>query len=308
MNKIAIIVDSVCSLPDRLLEKYNIIRVPITINIDGKSFSDPCSAASAVQMFTSGQLSRRHRVTTLPPTPQAFAKAIEKAIEAGAEQVFVQTLNRKQGDTYDHANTAVSMVASRIESKKVTVRVMDSRTVFSGQALMVAETLRRLLTEKDANTVRRQMDVLSAKILTYVLPKSPLIALERSKSRGERSVGWAQALIANTIGIHPILCNANDASECVAKILGFDKACDQLFRHAEALIAKGLLSPIMVLNYAGPLINLKKIPAFELLEAVAKEAKIQLIVSEMSLAGGIYSSPGSLSLSIMSETSDWQVS
>ena len=187
MNKTAIVVDSACTLPPRLLEKYNIKRVPISVAINGDEFPDPCDQALSLEFFRSGQLKRKNTVTTEPPSADTFAAVINEAIAEGAEQVFVQTVNRMQGETYNKANEAVSKVRAQLpEGSKVTVRVMDSRTIFSGQALMVAETLRRLLKSQEANIVRRQMDTLSSKIHTYMLPKSPLTALERAQKRGEK--------------------------------------------------------------------------------------------------------------------------
>lgn len=307
MQNTVIIVDSVCTLPPRLLEKYNIKRVPITVSINGNEFVDPCDQTRSLVLFQSGDLSRKQKVITMPPSIEAFEKVILAAIDAGADQVFVQTVNRMQGETYNNANTAVSKVtASLPEGKKVTLRVMDSRTVFSGQGLMVAETLRRLMKQQDPNIVRRQMDTLSSKIHTYVLPKSPLLALERAQKRGEKAVGWAQAFVANTIGIHPVLCIVNDGSYRAAKVMGFEKAAAQLFAHARSQLMRGLLSPIIVVNYAGPLEMLKAMSGFSELEAAARDHKVQLVVGVMSLAGGIYTSPGSLNLALMAEPHEWQ--
>lgn len=306
MQKTAIIVDSVCTLPQYLLEKYNIRRVPISVNINGDDFLDPCDRRYSLELFQTGHLSRKHTVTTLPPTVDAFVDVIEQAIAEGATQVYVQTVNRMQGETYNQANTAVSKVAANIDpSKKVTIRVMDSRTVFSGQGLMVAETLRRLVKQHDANIVRRQMDSLSSKIHTFVLPKSPLLALERSQKRGEKAVGWTQAFVANTIGVHPVLCIRDDSSYRAAKVMGFQKAVLQLLTHARMQITRGLLSPIIVVNYAGPLEHLKAMPGFVELEAAARENRVQLICDVASLASGIYTSPGSINLALMAEPHDW---
>ena len=307
MNKTAILVDSVCTLPPKILDKYNVRRVPIGVDINGDEFLDPCDQAMSLEFFKSGQLNRKHNVSTTPPTVETFENSIQEAIAAGAEQVIVQTVNRMQGETYNQANEAVSKVQARLpEGSNVTLRVMDSRTVFSGQGLMVAETLRRMIKGQDTSTVRRQMDQLSSKIHTFVLPKSPLLALERSKKRGEKAVGWTQAFVANTIGVHPILCNVNDGSYRAAKIMGFEKAAAQLFAHARAKIIDGLLSPIVVVNYAGPLSELKALPGFAELDDVAREQRVQLVTSVMSLAGGIYTSPGSINLALMAEPHDWQ--
>lgn len=302
MTKTTIIVDSVCALPSRLFEKYNIKRVPITVSIDGEKFPDPCDSTSSLALFRSGKLSRKHKIITYPPSTALFERFIERAIDEDAEQVLIQTVNRLQAKTYGYATSAVSNIKKTLPcAGQVTVRVMDSHTAFSGQGLMVAETVRRLLKSQDPSIVRRQMDLLSSKIHTYLVPKSPLLAFERAQNRGGMATSWTKAFMAKTLGVQPILCISDDASHCVAKIKGFDNAVSQLFEHVAAHIVRGLLSPIIVLSYAGPLADLKEYPNFAHLEATARENKVQLITCVTSLAGGIYTSPGSLNIALLVE-------
>ena len=307
-KKISVIIDSSCSLPTNLIKKYQIKQVPLKVFIDGKELVDPCDAVKTLNLFKSGKLSKKHEVTTAPPSPEDFEAAISESLEAGSKMVVVQTVNRAQGETYNNANVAVSSIRRKLGDKfnEASIRVMDSRTVFAGQGLMVSETIRRILSGQDPSEVRRLMDNLSSNIHTFVLPKEPLLALERAQKRNEKAVGWAQVFIAKALGIHPILCIVNDSSYLAAKAFGFQKSAKQLFNHASNQIKKGLSSPFVVINYGGTMQELKSLPGFSELKQMADNHKVQLVPSVMSLAGGIYTTVGSLSVALACDPHDWE--
>lgn len=305
MSETAIIVDSACSLPKAVCDKYNISFAPLAYSVNGKTTVDACSEQNALDLFASSQFERRNKVFTSPPSSRDFERAIIKKLKEGNRQVIVQTVNRTQGDTYMNANAAVAKLKPQLEGKKLSVKVMDSRTVFAGQGLMAIETIRRLLKEKSYEDARRKMDKLSETIHTFIIPRSPLVALERSRERNENNVGWTQALVASTLGIHPIICNANDSSSAVGKVWGFNKAANALFNHACGRIEAGLYSPIITVSYGGPVTELKQLPGFSQLLKVAEAKKVKVIPSVASLAAGIYTSVGSLSLAMATDVHEW---
>ena len=304
--KTAIIVDSACSLPKVLREKYDVSFVPISYSIDDGRFVDECNEENAEAMFESGSLSRKHEVNTQAPSPEDFESAIINKIKNGYQRVIVQTVNRTQGDTYDNANAGLVRAKRQLDGREnIVLRVMDSRTVFAGQGLMAIETIRRLLNGKDEPVVRRQMDKISEKIHTFILPKELLVAIERSRERNETSVGWAQALVANTVGIHPIICNVNDTSSAVTKIWGFKNAAHTLFQHVIRRMDESIVCPIVTVNYCGPISELKALPGYGELSLAAKRNKIMLVPSVASIASGIYTSVGSLSIAIATDAHEW---
>lgn len=304
--KTAIIVDSACSLPKALRDKYDVSFVPLSYSIDEDRFIDECSEENAEAMFESGSLSRKHEVNTQAPTPEDFELAIINKIRDGYQRVIVQTVNRTQGDTYENANSGLVRAKKQLDGRSnIILRVMDSRTVFAGQGLMAIETIRRLLRTKDESSVRRQMDVISEKIHTFILPKEPLVALERSRERNENSVGWAQALVATKLGIHPIICNANDTSAAVTKVWGFKNAAHVLFAHIITRMDVSLVCPIITINYCGPIEELKALPGYAELSLAAKRNKVMLVPSVASIASGVYASVGSLSIAIATDEHEW---
>ena len=306
MSETAIIADSACCMPKSMAEKYNISFVPVGYTVNGVPHTDPMRDDEIVSLFASGVFGKKNDVETVAPTIDAFEKAIRQKIAKGYRRVIVQTVNRTQGDTYSHANTAVSNVKRSLQDKSVTVRVMDSRTVFAGQGLMAIETVRRLMKEKSEDIARRKMDVLSEKIHTFIIPKDIVVARARGAKRNEHNISKSKAFLAGALGIHPIICNMNDSSHVPTTIRGFDKAVKALFDHARSRIDAGLYSPIITVNYAGSLEVLKSMPGFGDLERAAKAKKLMLIPSVASIACGVYASPGSISLALATEPHEWE--
>ncbi|TGG93967.1 DegV family EDD domain-containing protein [Natronospirillum operosum] len=308
MPRVAVVVDSVCALPPQFMRDFHIFQVPINISIDGEHFADPCDDQASLRLFRSGRLSRRHKVTTEAPSVAAFAGLLRQLIEQGYEHIWIQTLNRMQGLTYEQANQAAADVARQLEPpRKVFIRVMDSRTVFAGQALLAAEAVRRLQTDEDPVRMRRELDYMSSFVHTFVAPREPLVALERSRTRGERAVKWTQALVANTLGIHPILCIVNDQSYQVDRIRGFNNAAAGIFQHLQTRVeTTHLLSPVVTVNYSGSLSELRELPGYASLEEACRVRHLQLIPAVAGLAGGIYGSVGSLMAAIATEPHEWE--
>ncbi len=308
MPKVALVVDSVCALPPQFMRDFHIFRVPIQACIDGDWFEDPCDDQESLRLFRSGQLSRKHKVTTEAPSVEAFRDLLWELIDQGYEYIWIQTLNRLQGLTYDNANQAASDVALHLKPpRKTYIRVMDSRTVFAGQALLAAEAVRRLQSDEDPVRMRRELDYMSSFVHTFVAPREPLVALERSRTRGERAVKWTQALVANTLGIHPILCIVNDHSYQADKIRGFNKAATGIFNHIRTRVeTTHLLAPIVTVQYSGSLPELRELPGYSELEAACKARGVQLIPCVAGLAGGIYGSVGSLMAAIATEPHEWE--
>lgn len=303
MSQTAIIVDSACSLPSQLCKKYNVSFAPVTYSVDDDVNTDPCNDEDAIALFKTAKFGKKYRVVTAAPSTDDFEKSILSKINEGSSHIIVQTVNRTQGETYSNANSAVARIKKNIGDKGVTVRVMDSRTVFAGQGLMAIETIRRLHKEKNEDQARRYMDVLSEKIHTYIIPRDIIVARKRGIERNEHNVSWSKALIAGTLGLHPIICNVNDSSYMPKTIWGFGKAAKAIFEHAIERIDAGLLSPVITVNYAGPLDELKALPGYSELSRVAKEKKLMLIPSVSSITCGVYASVGSLAMA--TEPHEW---
>lgn len=306
MSKTAFIVDSACSLPAKLQQKYNITLLPIHYSVDEQPFEDPCNPDDAVEIFESGVFARKHEVNTLPPSPNDFEKVIIDAIKSGHTRIVVQTLSRWESDIYENAQVGVAQVKEQLDGRDIDIHVWDSSSLISGQAVMITETVARVLKNQDPVRISKHLEKLSGSLATYILPKDSAVLLDRTPKRNEANVGWAKALVAKTLNICPIICHQTSSTKMIAKVMRFNKAVDKLFQHAQASVQAGLNTPILSVAYAGPLSELEAIGSYQELKQICKDNKVMLLPSVMSVPGAIYCSTGSIVMSFSCADHSWR--
>ncbi|MCO5198775.1 MAG: DegV family protein [Anaerolineae bacterium] len=106
-HNIAIVTDSTCDIPEKLLEQYNIYMVPLSIIWGSDDLKD------GVDITADAFYTRLTRDPVLPttsqPTPQAFVDIYQQAIDEGAQEIVVLTISSGLSGTYASAEMAVSM-------------------------------------------------------------------------------------------------------------------------------------------------------------------------------------------------------
>lgn len=307
-NATAFIVDSGCSLPQAILDKYKISVLPIRYTVDRETYIDPCNSDQTLAVYKSGLMDHKHLVNAGAPSALDFENAIIDLVKKGFDNILIQTINRSQGQTYTNANRGATSVKQRLDGRNISVSVMDSGAVYSGQGLMITETVRRAMKTNDLIQAQEQMKLLSKNIHTYILSKYPYTAHERTEgAQNEPKSTKIKTLLSSVFGVHPILCNINDTSNEVAKVLGFNNAIQQLFEHVASRIQSGLLCPIITINYAGPLEELEVMPGFAQLQDIAKEHEVMLLISIMSICGSIHNGVGTLAIAMATQEHEWKI-
>ena len=301
-----LIVDSACDLPKSLIEKSNIKLLPATINFDQKSIQDYRVPEQTIHLYESGALDKAHIGETAPTSTSDIIKIIETTILEGESDIVIQTVNRVRSPTYENAVEAVAIISKKHADKKLNIRVQDSRTIFSGQGVLAAHTIALLNKGVNGTKLRRTIDLLSSKVHAYQVPKDVYYLRERARKKGDNSISWLGAVIGRAAGICPIVLALDDQTFPVEKIRGFENAVQCLFTHTITKVKEGLLSPFIVVSYAGNPKDLEEFQGFRTLQESAKQKRYQVIMTTMSLSGGINLGPGTLSVAFATEPYTWQ--
>lgn len=301
--KSAVIVDSSCDLPKAFMDKYNIYSTPVKVSIDGVDFYDNRDTTQLLKFYNQNLIGKEHQVETQAPSSQAFLQIIKEKIIPNFEFAYVETVNRLRSPTFDNATLATTKLQDEMPLK-----LLDSRTVFSGQGLLAAETVRLMRKNKDPRALRQYLVELSAKVHAYTVPYDLYYLRERAKKKGDNSVSFLSAMLGSAFDIHPIVLGLDDKTFTVTKPRGFENAVAQLFKHCAFRISQQkLLSPIVVISYAGDPETICKMKGFEQLQKTADEFHIKIITSIMGLSGGVNVGPGTLSLAMATQPHKWQV-
>lgn len=120
---VALFTDSTSSIPSDLIERYNIVVVPLHIIWGAEDMLDGIEITT--QQFYHRLPKDPIHPKTSQPNPTQFVEAIEKAKEAGAKEVLIVTISTALSKTFNSASQAKELV-------DIPVHLFDSK--FSGMA------------------------------------------------------------------------------------------------------------------------------------------------------------------------------
>ncbi len=118
-QKIALVTDSTCDIPQEWVNQYKIQVVPLTIVMNGETFTDGVDITP--QEFYERLVAEPLRPTTSQPTPQLFLDAYKNAAKGGAQQVLVITISSAMSGTIESARQAA-------EESPIPVQIMDGKS------------------------------------------------------------------------------------------------------------------------------------------------------------------------------------
>ena len=213
MAKIAIITDTDASLPFEVTHKYNIVQIPIMVQLGEDSFRavyDIDDAQTFAHIDRTGKLP-----TTSAPSPGQFAEAYRTAFAQGYEKVLCITVSSEISATYTAALNAAALMPDR------DITVIDSQSLSMGQgfmALAAAEALGKTGSEENAIAA-----IQSVQARTHLF--AALSTLKYLAMSGR--VGNLAAGIANFLDIKPILSIRNGRLEMLEKVRTQKKAWER---------------------------------------------------------------------------------
>lgn len=116
---VALFADSTSSIPTELVERYNIVIVPLHIIWGAEDMLDGIEITT--QQFYHRLAKDPIHPKTSQPNPRQFVEAIEKAKENGAKEALIIAISSKLSKAFDSATQAGGMV-------DIPVHVVDSRS------------------------------------------------------------------------------------------------------------------------------------------------------------------------------------
>jgi DegV family protein with EDD domain len=192
MAGIRVVTDSAADLPARLTREHGIRIVPLDVRLGQWGPEE-------MRLIEPSEFWQRCAMTdelpeTSAPSPGAFAERFAQAADDGCDGVVCLTLSSELSSTYQAACTGAEEVRGRIE-----VRVVDTRTVTLGQAMIVLEAAQ-------VGTSTNQLDAAEAAaraVIPHVRVFGALDTMDNVRKGGR--IGAAKALMGSLLSIKPIV-------------------------------------------------------------------------------------------------------
>lgn len=206
---VRIIIDSTVNVKKELDGRFPV--VPLTINFGSESYAD--NVEMDHNTFYKKLVESEVLPTTSQPTPAAFAKAFEEAVNAG-DEVVVITISSRLSGTYQSANIA----AADFEGK---VFVVDSYTVTIGAGILVERAVKLADEGKSAAEIAAVLEKEKENIRVFAVVDT----LEYLKKGGR--VSAAVAFAGGLLNFKPVIAIADGVVQSITKGRG-NKQANQL--------------------------------------------------------------------------------
>jgi len=194
MGKVAIVTDSSVSIPDDLLAKHDIHRVPLVFHLDNKTYKDLSDIKTADKLFQMVSSSSSFPTTAAPP-PGEYAE-LYRRLGKKADGIFNATISANLSMTFKSANQAKAEVGG--EFPNLNIEVFDSKTTVGAMGFIVLAAARAAAAGKDLKTVVKTAEDIRARV-SYLFMMDTLSYLARSGR-----ISKAAALAGNMLSMKPL--------------------------------------------------------------------------------------------------------
>ena len=277
-EKIGIITDSTCDIPQELIDELGISVVPLRVMYKTREFRDGIDI-TAEEIYANMD---KEVPTTSLPSMHDVEKTLSAMKEQGYTHVLMIHLSSRLSGTYQMIESA----AQRIND--LTVKVFDSRSVSMGLGYIVIEAARAVKANMSFDNVCKLVGSLRERLHVYFVVGT----LEYLK-RGGR-IGKVSATIGEFLNIKPIITISTEGILMTyAKVRGHKQALDRLVR-----IAKGHLATAanqIAVCYGGA----QEEGAY-VIKQIGQLANVkELITSTLSPVLGVHSGPGTVGFAVL---------
>ena len=231
-NRVRIVTDSACDLPQRVADELGIEIVPLTIRIDGHEYVDRADLTPAE--FWAKCAASPNLPETAAPAPGHFEAAYRRLAADGATSVVAINLSAALSATMQSAELAARGVADTIP-----VTVVDSQQCTLGLGAIVMDCARLAAGGASHQAVVDRARDLATRTKVW----GALDTLENLKKGGR--IGGAKAMLASALAIKPIIEVRDGKVEQGGKQRTRTKALAFL---VDTLVAAGPVENLMVLG------------------------------------------------------------
>jgi len=282
MSKVAIVTDSVASLPEAMIKELNIHQVAYYIHRGQEVLRDLVTIQR--DDFLHWLPTAKVLPTTASPGPGDYLTMYEKIVnEEGADQIISIHITSKGSGAYQAAINAQSMAQETLPN--VRIEVVDTLNVSLCQGWMVIEAARMALKNV-------QLDEILARIrqmipITHMLQTADTLKYLYMGGR----IGQAQRLVGTLLNIKPVI--GMQDGEIVA--LGVTRSTQRAYQMMADIIeaAVGKMGKIKVaFVHAGAPEEVDKLKT--LIEN--KFTCVEWLIAELSPALAVHSGPGTVGL------------
>jgi DegV family protein with EDD domain len=213
MSKIAIVTDSTCDLPKKVVEKYNISVVPLNVHFGEETFLDGIDLQS--DEFFQKLINSDIHPTTSQPSVGRFLETYNDLLKT-YDYIISIHISDKLSATF---NTALQ-ASNQLSNKKI--QIIDSKNGTLGLGSLVHKIAILNESEDDFDSlVTKSQNLVEKAEFFGLVPTLEYLA------KGGR-IGKAQKFFGSLLKVKPILSAVNGEIDSVGKVRTLNKGIDYI--------------------------------------------------------------------------------
>ncbi|MCT4619605.1 MAG: DegV family protein [Marinisporobacter sp.] len=277
MNKIAIITDSSCDLPEKMVKKYHIKILPLRIIYSSKEYRDRIEI-SAGEVYKN--LEEEIPKTSLP-SPEDVKNLFKKLKEEGYTHVLGIFISSGLSGTY---NMVKNFTSSYEELK---IKLLDAKNLSIGLGFIVIEAAKELERTNDFSKACEKAEKgIKNSNLFFVLK-----TLDYLRKGGR--IGVVEGTIGELLGIKPVIAVDEEGKYYShTKVRGRKKSIEELYKIAKEKLANKKC-------YVAVMHGDAEKEALNLLEKIKQIDNVEeTFFGQISPVLGVHTGPGLIGLGI----------
>lgn len=318
--RIGIVVDSTCDLPESYFEKNNIQILPISIRLGDELLVDKRDAQATRRFYQEQLDSEGIHAESIPYSVDQIQAVFLEQLVIDYDLVFCITVSGKRSLIFDNATKASFSILKQYQKVRAdagvpgpfSMRVIDSKTLFSGTAVLVCEVAKMIEQGANRNAIRLRIDEMLPHICGYMVPEKLAYVRDRGFKKGERksfsdSMRGVALTVGSALSMHPVIRIHGGEENPATVNRSYEKSVRRMLAHVAKQIRAGkLMSDHVCLSYAGDAARVPTMPGYTELEDAAREHKVRLLVSTMSPTGAINVGAGCLFVAFASQDDEFK--
>lgn len=196
MSKYIILTDSSCDLPAKLADKHEIVSIPLSTEIDGKSYQNHLDGSGVDVRWFYDQLREKKHATTSAANVSDFVSKMEPILQDGTDILYLG-FSSGLSSTYSAGVMAAEELSAKYPERKIFA--VDTLAASLGQGLLVYLCAKEREKGRSIEEVRDYAENLKLKI-DHWFTVDDLFHLKR----GGR-VSAATAVVGSMLGIKPVM-------------------------------------------------------------------------------------------------------
>ena len=298
-----LVIDATCDLPHSFIVQHAIEVLPIGLELGERSFIDKRDPESTMAFYERLLAQRNLAADTHAVGAEALKDVFLERLVLKYDRVLVLCMSSTRGRVFDQASQAARAILAEYRQKRAeagltgpfVLRVIDSQTLCTGEAVLAFEAVRQL-GRAPFDQARRAVAELVAQVRAYLVPRDLYYLRKRAGRKGDRSVSLLEYQLGRAMDRCPVLEMHRGETRVRYRERGHSRALERLFAQARDAVRAGLRAPVVSLSYAGDPRDVRDLPVCRDFMDYAAQRDVDVLLSVMSAAAGVNVGPGAFSL------------